>query len=442
MRGEHLHTLARLWRHPAASRNELAAFRDRKLCSVVAWAYRTVPFYRALLDSHGVRPGDVRAVADLEALPFTASQDYRTRPLEEVISARASPRSLVRRPTSGSSGRPFVIRRTGGEDHLLNQFRLRALRDFGVRLRDRIGHVRLVSASHRRGSWAGRVREALGIYREFPVDSLWPTERLLGALAAARPDVIKGYPSVLSRAAGRLREHPKPGLTPRLVVAGGETLAPFRRQRIHEGFGARVFDVYGAHEFNLLAWECPRAGGYHVCDDNVVLEVLRDGRPARPGERGEVVVTGLHGYSMPFLRYRLGDVAIRGPEVCPCGAPFSTLFGVEGRMHDYFRMPGGGLLHPDELVVPIMEAEAGWFDRYQLTQVREDLVVLQVQPFDDPGENRLARVRRIAAERLPSGVSFRLELVGRLEEPGPGGKFRFCRSLVASDLDGVEWGRL
>ncbi|MEW6490176.1 MAG: hypothetical protein AB1578_20000 [Thermodesulfobacteriota bacterium] len=442
MRGEHLHTLARLWRHPAASREELAGFRDRKLRSVVARAYRTVPFYRSLLDGCGVRPEDVRGVADLSVLPMTSSQDYRTRPLEEVISGRVSARALVRRPTSGSSGRPFVIRRTEAEDHLLNQFRLRALRDFGVRLRDRIGHVRLVSASHRRGSWAGRLRQALGIHREFPVDSLWPAERLLDALTAARPDVIKGYPSVLSRAAGSLREHPQPELAPRLVVAGGETLAPLRRQRIQEGFGAPVFDIYGAHEFNLLAWECSRAGGYHVCDDNVVLEVLRDGRPARPGERGEVVVTGLHGYAMPFLRYRLGDVAIRGPEVCSCGAPFSTLRGVEGRMHDYFRMPGGGLLHPDEIVVPIMEAEAGWFDRYQLTQVREDLVVLQVQPFDAPGEERTARVRRLAAERLPTGVAFRLELVDRLEEPGPGGKFRFCRSLVASDLDGVEWGRL
>jgi len=441
MRLEHLHTLARLWRIPAGTRDGLEAFQAQKLRSVVGWAAATVPYYRDLFRRAQIRPEDVRAVTDLAALPVTAAADYRTQPPVETLSRRARPEALVPRPTSGSSGRPFVIRRTVWEDHLLNQFRWRAYRSFGLRARHRRATVGLHSRGHRRGSLAGRVRQAFGIYRELPVDSLAPAPEVLRTLAALQPDAIVSYPSVLAHLASLLPPDGEPPVCPRLVVTGGEALVPFRRERIAAGFGAPVFDLYGAHEANVVAWECPAGGGYHVCDDNVALEVLRDGRPAQVGERGEVVITALHCYAMPFVRYGLGDVARRGPTPCPCGQPFSTLGAVEGRMHDYFRMPDGSLLHPDTLVVPIMETDAAWFDRYRLTQERPDRILLEVLPFHRPSPERLSHLGRIAAERLPPAVSFRVEVVDRLE-PEAAGKFRFCRSLVDSPLDAIDWSRL
>jgi phenylacetate-CoA ligase len=389
----------------------------------------------------GVSPDDIRTAADLAALPLTSTGDYRMRPLAETLARHARPDSLVERATSGSSGRPFVIRRTVWEDHLINQFRWRAYASFGLRLRDRIAGVRLCTPSHQRGSLLGRARQAVGVRRQHDVNSLASATEILQRLAALRPDAVMGYPSVLAHVASHRLMAGRPVVRPRLIVTGGETLVPFRRERIAAGFGARVFDIYGAHEFNLLAWECSRGGGYHVCDDNVALEILRDGRPAGPGERGEVVATALHCYAMPFLRYQLGDVATRGPEPCPCGQPFSTLRAVEGRMHDYFRMPDGSLLHPDTVVVPIMEAEAPWFDRYRLTQERVDRIVLQILPFERPTPERLARVRQLGAGHLPPGVSFHVEVVERFDADGSG-KFRFCRSLVASHLDGIDWARV
>jgi phenylacetate-CoA ligase len=73
-----------------------------------------------------------------------------------------------------------------------------------------------------------------------------------------------------------------------------------------------------------MAWECRHSGDLHTCDDGVLIEVLVDGRPAEPGERGEVVVTNLHAYAMPFIRYRIGDVATREAP-CGCGAPFAAI---------------------------------------------------------------------------------------------------------------------
>ena len=93
------------------------------------------------------------------------------------------------------------------------------------------------------------------------------------------------------------------------------------RQQITQGFRAPVFEMYDSHEFNLLAWECSATGEMHISDYGMILEVLRDGRPVREGERGEVVGTNLYAYTMPFIRYRLGDIVTKGSEVCRLRQP-------------------------------------------------------------------------------------------------------------------------
>jgi phenylacetate-CoA ligase len=156
------------------------------------------------------------------------------------------------------------------------------------------------------------------------------------------------------------------------------------------------------------------------------------------GEQGEVVATGLHTYAMPFIRYRLGDIATRGPEVCSCGQPFSTLRAVQGRLHDYFRLPDGRLMHPDKIVVPIMENESSWFDRYELVQEKVDRIVLRIQPFQDPSESQLVNVKRLAMSQLPRDVDFLIEIADEHSFKREG-KFRFCRSMVHSHSNKISW---
>jgi phenylacetate-CoA ligase len=414
---------------PSVSREELLAFQWQKLKSILSWACETVPYYRALFTKSGIHPQDIRSVADMAAIPITSSQDYRTRPLSEMLARGVNPDRLVCRPTSGATGKPFIIRRTAMEDHLLNQFRIRVRHALGIRPGDRTAAVHLSSGAHSRENLAGRIRQFLGLYRLYPLNCLASPDEILDQLSAIQPDTITGYPSVLAQVARRLLEQPRSSIKPRLITTGGEMLGPYRRSVIERGFRCPVFDVYGAHEFNLVAWQCPHTGEHHLCEDNIVVEILKDGRPAEPGESGEIVATGLHSYSMPFIRYKLGDIVTRGDDTCRCGAPFATLRSVEGRRHDYFRMPDGTSFHPDRIVVPIMEAEAPCFDRWRLLQLKPDQIVLQIQPFRPMTEEQLARLNSIARQQLPEAVRFSVEVVEHLE-PEPGGKFRFCRSFV------------
>ena len=435
---ESIHTLSQIWKNPRRTREAITAFQNRKLRAIIDYAYRHVKYYRHLFDAHGIRPEHVKTTADLSLIPITSVQDYRTRSFEEVFSSEFDPKKTVRRSTSGSSGRPFSVYRTPWEDHLINLFHIRIIQQFGVRFFYKTANIRLVSASHQRDSVVGSIRQAFGIYRQYPIHSLLPEDEILHKLALLKPDVLFGYPTVLANIA-KLADSERPlGFDPKFIIAGGEAVTPFRRHQIERGFRKTVYGIYGAHEFNKLAWECPESGNYHVCDDNVILEVLQNGRQAAVGERGEVVATGLHTYAMPFIRYRLGDIATRGPEVCPCGQPFSTLGDVQGRLHDYFRLPDRRLMHPDKIVVPIMENESAWFDRYELVQEELNRIVLRIQPFQNPSKKQLINVKRLAMDQLPPDVDFRIEIVDEHAFKSEG-KFRFCRSLVHSHSETILW---
>jgi phenylacetate-CoA ligase len=156
-----------------------------------------------------------------------------------------------------------------------------------------------------------------------------------------------------------------------------------------------------------------------------------------PGERGEVVVTNLHAYAMPFIRYRIGDLATRGVP-CRCGVPFATIGEIQGRMIDYFPLPDGRLLHPYEIVSRLVWGPGEWMKQYQLVQERRDRVVLYVVTDGPPPAERLLEIERTVRPILGARVEFEVQPAGHLPLES-GGKLRPSRSLVHSEYDRVRF---
>jgi phenylacetate-CoA ligase len=217
-------------------------------------------------------------------------------------------------------------------------------------------------------------------------------------------------------------------------MSGGEMLTPSLRAQITAGFGAPVFDVYGSFEFSLIAWECPATGELHVCDDGVVLEVVRpDGSPAHEGEWGEVVGTALHSFAMPLIRYRLGDLAVQGKSACACGQPFATIREVLGRTIDEFVMPSGRRVHPFKLV-PLVTEGVGWVRQQQLVQEREDLIVLRIASDSPPTPEQISAVQAAVSASLEPSVEVQVASVPEIA-PEPNGKYRHYYSRVRARAD-------
>src|ERR1019366_10797508 len=123
------------------------------------------------------------------------------------------------------------------------------------------------------------------------------------------------------------------------------------KQAIEAAFGVPVKNLYSCAEAGYLASPCPSGSGLHVHAENVILEVLDEkNQPCKSGETGRVVMTVVHNFRTPFIRYDIGDEVTLGPERCPCGRGLPLLIRVHGKRRTMFRLPGNRLKHSSGLV--------------------------------------------------------------------------------------------
>lgn len=433
-----LQTAWAVHRHPRASRAEVMEYQDALLRRLVVHAYQNVPYYRKLFDRHRLHPRHIRGTVDLDLIPITSKQEMRERPATELLDRAVSQATLFRVCTSGSTGEPFMVQRTGLEQSFNALLRHRAYRSFGLRLTDQIATIgRGLNPDPKDKKVAGRLLRAVGVHPRLMLDGMRPPEELVQQLETFRPDMLVALPGVLCLTADYLLSTGRNDIRPRILAVGGEVLTPLMRRRLTEAFGVKPAQTYGSHEFPLMGWECRVSGEFHTCDDGVIFEVRRDGRAAEPGEDGEVVVTNLHSYSMPFLRYRLADVVTRGGEPCTCGQPFSTIRSIQGRMIDYFLLPDGRRLHPYRILQQLIAGGDAWIRQYQLLQDRPDRIVMQVVPNRAPTPELQDRISTAVAPLLGRGIEFQVRVVEKIPLDA-GGKYRHSRSLMASAYEGTR----
>jgi phenylacetate-coenzyme A ligase PaaK-like adenylate-forming protein len=158
-------------------------------------------------------------------------------------------------------------------------------------------------------------------------------EEFVRRIREHRPVLVDGYAESFNFLAHYATEGGNPGFSPKAIMSSAQMLTESSRDAIEKAFGARVFDKYGSREFSGIAYECASSRDHHVMDESYLVELLVEGRPAEPGETGEVVITDLNNFSVPLIRYRIGDlaVAVEQSEPCACGRWLSRIGRIEGR---------------------------------------------------------------------------------------------------------------
>ncbi len=412
------------------SRASLDRLRDRLLQKVVHRAYENVNFYRRWLDDAGVRPEDIRTVADLCRIPVTDKALLREAGFPEIVHRHRSDRSrLLKMKTSGSSGSPYVFYIDTEYDRFRKAQYLRAYLMGGQKLTDTVFRISDVAEVASRGgaTAAGQWFRRLGFLREYRMVVDTDPAKELQEIDRIQPDVIQGYGSSLAVLASHIVEDKRPTHRPRLVFTDSELLTEATRRRIERGFQAPVLDVYGTFETDNIAFQCPRREGYHVAWDSVVLEIVKDGCPVEPGQPGEVVCTVLHNHTMPFIRYNLGDIASYSPRFCSCGHPFPLLRVLEGRSDDVAVGPAG---RRRSALAFLQDFDEDWpireFQMVQVSVESYELLVIPAPGYDDATAQQLEDYLR----RHFPGTGAAIRIVDRIER-GTSGKHKAFRTLVA-----------
>lgn len=410
------------WWRPEA----LQAMQFRQLRSLVAQAADNLPFYRQRFAEAGIRPGAELTMAQWQRLPILTRRDLQGNDLRcpKVPKAHGA---LTRAATSGSTGQPVVITGTGLTNFFWRVFTLREhfwhRRDLSGKLaaiRANLGKEPLPPDGLFNPGWGPSTDR---IYRTGPsavLDIASDVRHQWEWLVKLQPDYLLTYPSNLAALTDWRRRDGRPLAGLREVRTMGETVSPRLRRECKEVWQAKLVDMYTSQEVGYLALQCPDHEHYHVKAENVLVEVLDDdGTPCRPGEIGRVVVTALHNFAAPLLRYEIRDYAEVGPP-CPCGRGLPVLTRLVGRERNMLRLPGGARRWP--LVGFSRWGEAAAIRQFQFIQTGLDAIAVKLVPEQPLTPDQEARLGEIINESL--GYPFRLTFTYCAEIPqGAGGKY-------------------
>jgi phenylacetate-CoA ligase len=162
------------------------------------------------------------------------------------------------------------------------------------------------------------------------------------------------------------------------VLCGAEGVLEADRAVLSKAFGPEIHDTYGSRETMLIAAECGAHAGLHLSEENLVVEVVANGKATADGDPGDVVITDLHNYGMPFIRYQNGDVARTAKGDCACGRGLRRLARVDGRHADMLRDPQGNTIPGIVFHVLLSDARREVVRKFQVVQRRSGDVVLRV----------------------------------------------------------------
>jgi phenylacetate-CoA ligase len=248
-------------------------------------------------------------------------------------------------------------------------------------------------------------------------------------LEQERPEYLMLYPSILREL---LELSAKRGTRPsglREVRTFAEALPADIRPRCREVWNVPVADVYSADEVGYIALQCPEHEHYHVQSEGVLVEVLDEhNRPCEFGQVGRVVVTPLHNFAMPLVRYELGDYAEVG-EPCDCGRGLPVLRRIMGRVRNMLVTASGERYWPAFGSRQFAEV-APTVRQHQFVQKSLDRIEARLVTTEPLTPELEAKLRKLVISVLPAGfhVDFvRCESISR----SPSGKFEDFISEVA-----------
>jgi phenylacetate-CoA ligase len=322
---------------------KLREIQEKKMRAIVRHAYQSVPFYHRLFDANKIKSTEIKTLDDLRRVPIVNRKEVQEN-LSVMTSIKTNISKCAIHKTSGSVGVPVTVIADRYAQEFRNLVSLRQFFECGGRLQDKQVQLRGQGALGL-PTYSGKpLYERIGLFRTEWILPVEIDDSLLSFLEAYKPDVMVGYPSLFQLVAEKTRGKIKP----RIVFCTGEILSDNCRDLLGSAFGTQVIDSYGCTETGDISWECPdqKQTGYHINADSVIVEFVRDDENVGASEEGEIVLTNLINYAMPFIRYKIGDVGIPSSELCPCGRTLPLMRLLKGRSDDFVTLPSGSRLSP------------------------------------------------------------------------------------------------
>lgn len=407
-----------------------------QLGPLLTHAYRTVPFYREHYRALGFRPKQLLNEELWQLTPILTRQQVQQAG-EQLVSEQLPPAHGTTHDisTSGSTGQTVKVKGTQ-----VSQIFWQALT-----LRDHLWHQRDLSGKLAVIRKAGK---GMGLPPQGSRSKIWGSSTGLFAgtgpsvllslhasleqqvewLQRENPDYLLTYPSLIVELA---RQFNGSGLKlPKLrgISSLGEVVTPAARKACRDTWGVALTDTYSCQEAGYLALQCPEHDHYHIQSENVVVEILDDNNmPCKQGQTGRVVITPLHNFASPLIRYEIGDYAEVG-HACDCGRGLPVLNRIMGRVRNLITLPNGEkkwpLMGSDHFnkVLPVQ--------RFQFIQHTPQDIEVKLVVGRMPSEAEEKKLTNIILDSLGYAFTLRFNYVDTIPR-SLGGKYEDFISVIS-----------
>lgn len=329
------------------------------------YTFENSEFYRKKFAEAGIEAGDIKTPEDFVKLPFTDKGNLRD---AYPLGIMAAPEEKVIRihSSSGTTGLPIIIPYTANDVYTWGVMFKRCYEYAGVTNRDRI-HI-----TPGYGLWTAGIgfqngAEMLGAM----VIPMGPgnTEKQLKMMVDMKSTVLTSTSSYALLLAEQIElRNIKDKICLRKGIIGSERWSDKMRQRIADGLGIELYDIYGLTEIYGpgISIDCEYHNGLHYWNDYLYFEIINPTtlQPVEDGEMGELVITTLTKEGAPLIRYRTHDLTRIIPGQCPCGSPFPRHDRILGRTDDMIKVKGVNI-YPGQ-IDDMLKTVAGVSSEYQV----------------------------------------------------------------------------
>ncbi len=419
--------------YKTASREEIRRRTNEKLRRLLLHSWRQVPYYRDVLTRCGVVRNGTVELERFTQIPLL-TKEIIDRQADRLHSEDHRRRRSYSNTSGGSTGRPVQFL----QDKRYDQWNIATKLYFNANLGKDLGQRELKLWGSERDILQGTVglkerlinffynRRFFNCYR-FGTEQI---ESLIRLNNQFKPVIYWSYMEAAFELARYLQDHPRPFYSPQCLISTIGPLTEQVRATIESALGCRVYNQYGSREVGPIACQCTEQKGLHSFPWWQYLELIDNdsGLPIAEGQ-GQVVITTLENYSMPLIRYAIGDAAALDAGACPCGVQTPILKEVLGRTLGYFKKADGTKVHSHFLVQALFHKR--WIRRFQIIQTDSNRVVFRIENArpQEPPNSDLEEIAEKTRILMGPACRTEFEFVESIQ-PTAGGKMMYTISQV------------
>jgi phenylacetate-CoA ligase len=420
--------------HQWNTQEENHQLQRKKLFQLIQYASQNIPYYQRVIQEHQISFSEDIIFTDLKKFPLLTKEIIRNN-FNQLYKFRDH--TYYRNSSGGSTGEPVIFY----QDRYYFDWSIATKILFDEWAGRRIGEpmVKLWGSTRdilRGGQGVtGYLRQQISGVTNLESSRMTDQDKyqFVQRINQIKPCLLLIFPNSISELTRFIQDHHLQVYSPPAIMTSGGVLFPELKARIQEVFHTTIFNRYGSREVGDIACNCAQSEGLlHLIPDIHYLEIVDDkGKEVKPGEAGNIIITLLTNYTMPLIRYQIGDLGVLSKKNSPCGHGWPLLEKVVGRINSNFKNRFGEYIGAG-IFYPLFYFQNN-IQQFQIIQKTVDSILINLVLIE---KNRLKDMDKFFEENnqkiekiMGHQITVKYNIVDEIK-PSPSGKYMYTFSKV------------